>query len=800
MVFNFKKVISFVSALALVVPFVAGISTSSSSDITVDASTLSAEDITKDMGLGWNLGNSLESNGITTNSYYANSYTITDFEQYWGNPIVTKSLIDTVKAKGFNTIRIPTTWYEHISYSNGTYTIDIAWLNRVKQVVDYAYNNDMYVILNVHHEDWINTSNLANCYNSISIELKQVWKQIATYFANYDQHLIFEGMNEPRAEGTSYEWVGNTACYDVVNKLNQDFIDTVRSVSSPYKDTRLLMIPDYAASCYSSVYSYLEVPDDDYVAVSLHAYSPYDFAMGDGNHSTFSSDYKVALDGLFEDIRTYFTDKDIPVVIGEFSTSNYNNLSARKDWAKYYMTWAKELGIPCVLWDNNCVTNTSTPSEAHGYLDRSSLTWYSASEGVVDSLLSVLNDNSIVWDSESKLPEYVHSSIDSVSSSYVIQSSSNGVNISGYCSDSYSINSKQLSSSREIAVKYSGTGTPKLALTNSSWGNWTEVSAYSVDMTNSIAYFSYDDIKSAWDSSTSSISYVYVIGSGLTFYKVVSLPKATISTPVTTTTTTQPVTTQATTTTTTTSVNTSDSSIYSNSNGLYISGYCTDSFAIAQSQLSSSYDIAMRYSGSSTPRIAVVNSSWSNWTEVSPYKTSNGVAYFSYNDIKSAWGSSTSTIGYVYAIGSGLTVYSIYATPVADTSVTTTEITTSVATTPVTTTTTTTTAPVTTTAISNGKTYVSVSMNGSSIDLSKYASKDIVALTFDLTSKSTGSGSAQLKTSSGGWIGSADYSFTDTSSVTIDLSKYSNIGIIDLYMWWNSAGATIKNVQVVIED
>ena len=261
----------------------------------------------------------------------------------------------------------------------------------------------MYVILNLHHEEWINRSDFPTAYEEMSERLKQMWVQIATYFKDYDQHLIFEGMNEPRQTGASYEWQGNAECYEVVNKLDNDFVETVRSIDSPYQNTRLLMIPSYAASAYASSYSALDVPDDDYVAVSLHAYTPYAFAMGDGDHTTFSSNYQSDLDTLFSDIRYYFTDKDIPVVLGEFSASNFNNTAARCDWATYYLTWTKKLGIPCVLWDNNAITNSTSASEAHGYVDRSNNTWYEASEPVVDAMMTVMQDDSIVWGSESHL-------------------------------------------------------------------------------------------------------------------------------------------------------------------------------------------------------------------------------------------------------------------------------------------------------------------------------------------------------------------------------------------------------------
>jgi hypothetical protein len=91
-----------------------------------------------------------------------------------------------------------------------------------------------------------------------------------------------------------------------------------------------------------------------------------------------------------------------------------------------------------------------------------------------------------------------------------------------------------------------------------------------------------------------------------------------------------------------------------------------------------------------------------------------------------------------------------------------------------------------------------VSKNGSTIDVSQYG--NVVGLTFDLTASSTGSGACHLKTANGSWLGGVDYAFNGQTSVTVDLSKYQNIGIIDLYMWWNSAGATIENVQVIVQD
>ncbi|MGN0593356.1 MAG: cellulase family glycosylhydrolase [Ruminococcus sp.] len=507
---------------------------------TASAAELTADQITEEMKIGWNIGNSLDSIPSTSD--------ISKHETAWGNPVVTQELINAVKAKGFNTIRIPTTWYPHITNDNGTYTIDTAWLARVKEVVDYAYNQGMYVILNVHHEEWVNRSDFGTAYNEISPELTQVWKQIAAYFKDYDQHLIFEGMNEPRAVGTDYEWGWGVPqeCYDTVNKLNADFIEAVRSVDSPYQNTRLLMIPSYVASHELANITQLVIPEDDkYIAASIHAYSPYDFTMDTtGTHDTFTAAHEAYLDTAFQNIQATFTDKDIPVVIGEFGSSDYENTAAREEWATYYLTWTKKLGIPCVLWDNDAVGN-SDKSEIHAYIDRDTYEWYANGGAVVDAMMSVMNDSSVVWDSEEHKPTYAHADL---STGDVIWEGDKTITAS---SSGVPITQAQVTAG-EIAVKYTGT-TPVLAFMDSSWGNWTEISPYDVDETNGIAYYKSDDIAKAWGDVSTIASVALKITSGECSYtKIVALGEAGISTD----TTTQPTGTTTTTKTTTTTTDT----------------------------------------------------------------------------------------------------------------------------------------------------------------------------------------------------------------------------------------------------
>ena len=393
--------------------------------IEVSAADKSAFTITQEMKIGWNLGNTLDS--------YSDTASGLDTETCWGNPKTTKAMIDAVKAKGFNTVRVPTTWFQHLDGSNN---IDSAWMARVKEVVDYAIDNDMYVILNLHHENWIDRPDLGSAYDEMKPKFIKVWTQIATAFKDYDQHLIFESMNEPRAKGTDHEWWGpQQSEVDTINRLNADFVNTVRSIDSPYRDSRLLMIPGYCASSDATMISQISVPQDNFVAVSIHAYVPYDFTMNTavGDHSTFTESYSASLQQTLDNIRSTFISKNIPVVIGEFGTSNFNNTDARVKWAEAYISTTKSYGIPCVLWDNNVISNPSGAGECHGYLNRSSLTWYSESEPVVNKMMEVLGISSTNAPAPSSGTQiqYTEPAANNNSGTSAAQSTGSGFHVSG---------------------------------------------------------------------------------------------------------------------------------------------------------------------------------------------------------------------------------------------------------------------------------------------------------------------------------------------------------------------------------
>lgn len=328
-----------------------------------EVSELTIRDITSaelvaDMRIGWNLGNTLDATGGTGMSS----------EWSWGNPKTTQEMIDAVLEQGFNVIRIPVTWQGHFGEAPD-YKIHGVWMQRVKEVVDYAYGRGAYVILNMHHEDWHFPSE--DNKEAASQQLTILWTQIAEAFKEYDEHLIFEGLNEPRKKGTAVEWNGgDKEGRDVVNHFAQVFVETVRATGGN-NSLRHLMVTGYAASSDKKALEAMVLPEDEKLIVSVHAYTPYNFALNTAGTSTWDIDKdRWDIDYLMNTIDEVFLSKGIPVIIGEFGAMNKENEAERVEWISYYLTKAKEKGIPCIWWDNNVFTGDG---EKFGLFDRRSL-------------------------------------------------------------------------------------------------------------------------------------------------------------------------------------------------------------------------------------------------------------------------------------------------------------------------------------------------------------------------------------------------------------------------------------------
>ena len=224
----------------------------------------SAKELVAQMKVGWNLGNTLDSTGGEG----------VGAETSWGNLLTTKPMIDLVKKAGFNVLRVPVSWGTHMDED---YVVDEAWMDRVQEVVDYGYDNGMYVILNTHHEEWYMPKEEFAEENLK--QLGKLWEQIAERFKGYGERLIFEGVNEPRLRGEGTEWVGDAASRDIVNKYAETFVNTVRA-SGGNNAERALMLTPYAASSMPENLKALKIPENaGNIIVSVHAYLPYSFAL-----------------------------------------------------------------------------------------------------------------------------------------------------------------------------------------------------------------------------------------------------------------------------------------------------------------------------------------------------------------------------------------------------------------------------------------------------------------------------------------------------------------------------------------
>lgn len=350
--------------------FTAPFSVQAAKKDTTSFEDLNQSQIVEAMGPGWNLGNQLES--VTDN---------VPEETNWGNPVITEKLIQSVKAAGFKSIRIPVSYFAKID-DDKDYTIDSKWLDRVQEVVDYCIKNDLYAVINIHGDGY-NTIDgswlLCNGKNQTEIKkkYKKVWKQIAERFKNYDEHLLFESMNE-EFDGSYSE--PNKEYYQNINDYNQIFVDTVRKTGDN-NTKRWLIIPgwntniDYTAGDYG-----FKLPTDQYrdksidkeeqrIMISVHYYSPWDFCGGKncvitqwGNEADDPSKTSTTCDETYMKnqlnlMKTTFADKGYPVFIGEYGSIDKTSYDSENEYYRAYFArklcqLSRKNGCIPMYWDN----------------------------------------------------------------------------------------------------------------------------------------------------------------------------------------------------------------------------------------------------------------------------------------------------------------------------------------------------------------------------------------------------------------------------------------------------------------
>lgn len=313
------------------------------------------------MGKGWNLGNALEACSSSTSAS----------ETAWGTPKTTKALIDAVKAAGFTTVRIPAAWSGYMD-SSGKISSD--WLARVKEVVQYVTNNSMYAILNDHWDGgWLEENPVRSKQSEINAKLKNIWTQIATYLKDFDEHLLFAGMNEVYGSGGS-----ESEYLEVQQTFLQTFVDAVRATGGNNAN-RNLVIQALATNIELAVNN-LTIPKDSVsgrLFVEVHYYDPWEFA-GDANSQIYlwGKDYKGnshcstwgqedRVDEAFGKMSSSFVKKGYPVILGEYGatyrgsltgTALSDHLKSRNYYAQYVTQKAVANGIIPCYWDNGQLT------------------------------------------------------------------------------------------------------------------------------------------------------------------------------------------------------------------------------------------------------------------------------------------------------------------------------------------------------------------------------------------------------------------------------------------------------------
>lgn len=322
--------------------------------------------------MGWNLGNALESNG-----------TGMDWETAWNNPKTTRDMLQQVRNCGFDAIRIPVQWGQN-AIDKDAMTLGKAYLDRVQEVVDWSLELGFKVIINTHHEKWLEQNMTRNHKDDNCRKLKALWKQIAMRFRDYGDDLAFAGVNECQMDWKAPTTENN----EVMDAYNQAFVDAVRATGGK-NYYRNLVVQTYSCSPDYGL-AHMAIPTDkvaERLSVEFHYYTPYSYC-GDGKYYYWGEKYKkygdtpnegeAELRNRFDKAKTLWWDKGLGVIIGEYGVSDHWNPKAsayekaiQQQNEQYYLETvskeARERGFAAFVWDNNIFGNGK---EIFGIFDR----------------------------------------------------------------------------------------------------------------------------------------------------------------------------------------------------------------------------------------------------------------------------------------------------------------------------------------------------------------------------------------------------------------------------------------------
>ncbi|MFX3635619.1 MAG: cellulase family glycosylhydrolase [Candidatus Pristimantibacillus sp.] len=305
-----------------------------------------------DMQPGWNLGNTLDATG--------------EDETSWGNPRVTKELIKKIAGQGYKSIRIPITWDQHMGEAPD-YIIDKAYLDRVEEVVGWALDVKLYVMINVHHDSWLWVSHMEKKHDEVLARYNAAWTQIADRFKNKSNKLMFESINEPRfTDGGSTDEV---KMEQMLLELNTSFHTIVRN-SGGNNDLRPLVLPSLETSPTQArmdgLYKTITDLNDPNLIATVHYYGFWPFSVNIAGYTKFDKDTKNDITQTFDNVYNTFVAKGIPVILGEYGLLGFDRNTGvieqgeKLKFFEYLTYYLKEKKITSMLWDNGQHFNRKT--------------------------------------------------------------------------------------------------------------------------------------------------------------------------------------------------------------------------------------------------------------------------------------------------------------------------------------------------------------------------------------------------------------------------------------------------------
>ncbi|MBQ9001260.1 MAG: cellulase family glycosylhydrolase, partial [Eggerthellaceae bacterium] len=390
---------------------------------------------------------------------------------------------------------------------------------------------DLYVIVNIHHEDWIDRGDLGTAYDDAStqlpIQFRAVWTQIADEFAGYDQHLVFEDMNEPHApyidssgeENWGYATAGTVS---TVNRLNADFVSLMRGFSDAGHRERLLMMPHDTDGGELSNTGFV-LPSDPYnrIALSYHCYTPHSWThylfkkdlSVTGEDNVYTDTYRSDVETTWNGYRTQLTKYGCPIVLGEFGCyyCTESRQQDRLDWMAQYATHAKELGIPMFYWRmDRTVEQDGVEKVIWSAFDEVQQRISPLSSDMIAKWFEILNGDDIVWGENAIVEDGEHASLESAEG---VQPTGRGraatlpQTVKSPLATSDDEQQRILFNctlaaidGKEVAVKFTGNA-PRLQVIGSNWkGGWWGISADTVDYRNGIAYYKDTSVRTYWQS------------------------------------------------------------------------------------------------------------------------------------------------------------------------------------------------------------------------------------------------------------------------------------------------------------